>query len=128
MTTLYPKIKDRLAQIDRDHSTHQNVFFYMATAPSFFGPIVEKLAATGLMEQNNDHWRRVVIEKPFGHDWNRPKPSISNCSSWPTKSRSIASIIIWVKRPSKTSWRSVSPTEFSSPSGTAATSITYRFP
>ena len=40
----------------------------MATAPSFFGPIVEKLAATGLMEQNNDHWRRVIIEKPFGHD------------------------------------------------------------
>src|SRR5580658_8014963 len=29
---LYPKIKDRLVQIDREHSTHQNVFFYMATA------------------------------------------------------------------------------------------------
>ena len=42
---LYPQIKDRLAQIDRDQSTHQNVFYYMATAPSFFGPIVEKLAA-----------------------------------------------------------------------------------
>src|SRR5580698_9712793 len=65
---LYPKIKDRLAQIDRDHSTHQNFFYYLATAPSYFGPIVEKLAATGLMEQSNDHWRRVVIEKPFGHD------------------------------------------------------------
>ena len=65
---LYAQIKDRLTQIDRDHSTHQNVFYYLATAPSFFGPIVEKLAATGLMEQNNDHWRRVIIEKPFGHD------------------------------------------------------------
>ncbi|HWO32857.1 MAG TPA: hypothetical protein VNO32_29015, partial [Candidatus Acidoferrum sp.] len=51
--TLYSKIKDRLAQIDRDHSTHQNVFYYLATAPSYFGPIVEKLAATGLMEQSN---------------------------------------------------------------------------
>ncbi|MFZ0958661.1 MAG: glucose-6-phosphate dehydrogenase [Candidatus Sulfotelmatobacter sp.] len=65
---LYAQIKDRLAQIDRDHATHQNVFYYLATAPSFFGPIVEKLAATGLMEQNADHWRRVIIEKPFGHD------------------------------------------------------------
>src|SRR5271154_5341649 len=65
---LYPKIKDRLAQIDRDHSTHQNFFFYLATAPSFFGPIVQKLSAAGLMEQSNSHWRRVVIEKPFGHD------------------------------------------------------------
>jgi glucose-6-phosphate 1-dehydrogenase len=65
---LYAQIKDRLIQIDRDHATHQNVFYYLATAPSFFGPIVEKLAATGLMEQNTDHWRRVIIEKPFGHD------------------------------------------------------------
>src|ERR1700728_3305969 len=66
--TLYSRIKDHLAQIDREHSTHQNVFYYLATAPSYFGPIVEKLAATGLMEQSNDHWRRVIIEKPFGHD------------------------------------------------------------
>ena len=65
---LYPQVKDRLAQIDGDHSTHQNFFYYMATAPSFFGTIVEKLAANGLMEQSNDHWRRVIIEKPFGHD------------------------------------------------------------
>src|SRR5271170_1721109 len=65
---LYAAVKDRLAQIDREHSTHQNFFYYMATAPSYFGPIVEKLAANGLLEQGNDHWRRVIIEKPFGHD------------------------------------------------------------
>src|SRR5271157_1636641 len=65
---LYPQVKDRLAEIDRNHATHQNFFYYLATAPSFFGQIVEKLAGNGLMEQNNDHWRRVIIEKPFGHD------------------------------------------------------------
>ena len=65
---LYTQIKGRLAQIDRDHSTHENVFYYMATAPSYFGTIVERLAAGGLMDQNNGHWRRVIIEKPFGHD------------------------------------------------------------
>src|SRR5712671_6341515 len=65
---VFPQIKDRLAQIDREHATRQNFFYYMATAPSYFGKIVEKLAAAGLMEQNNDHWRRVIIEKPFGHD------------------------------------------------------------
>jgi glucose-6-phosphate 1-dehydrogenase len=65
---IYPALKDFLAQVDKDHLTHQNVFYYLATAPSFFGPIVEKLAAAGLMEQTNDHWRRVIIEKPFGHD------------------------------------------------------------
>src|SRR5580698_8964259 len=64
---LYPQLKDFLAKVDQDHSTHQNFFYYLATAPSFFGPIVQKLSANGLMEQNG-HWRRVIIEKPFGHD------------------------------------------------------------
>ena len=68
MTNFIRKFKDRLAQIDREHSTQQNFFYYLATAPNYFGPIVEKLAANGLMEQSNDHWRRVIIEKPFGHD------------------------------------------------------------
>ncbi len=44
---LYPQLKDFLAKVDRDHSTHQNFFYYMATAPSFFGAIVEKLALAG---------------------------------------------------------------------------------
>src|ERR1700692_627653 len=65
---LYSQLKDSLAKIDQEHATHQNFFFYLATAPSYFGPVVEKLAAAGLMEQSNGHWRRVVIEKPFGHD------------------------------------------------------------
>jgi len=65
---LYPQLKDFLAKIDRDHSTQQNYFYYLATAPDYFGPIVEKLAAAALMEQTSEHWRRVIIEKPFGHD------------------------------------------------------------
>ena len=65
---LYPQLKDLLTKIDEEHSTHGNFFYYLATAPSFFGPIVEKLAVAGLMEQSNNHWRRVIVEKPFGHD------------------------------------------------------------
>jgi glucose-6-phosphate 1-dehydrogenase len=65
---IFPLLKDFLVNVDRDHSTHQNFFYYLATAPSFFGPIVEKLSSAGLMEQSNDHWRRVIVEKPFGHD------------------------------------------------------------
>ena len=65
---LYSKLKDSLTKIDQDHSTHQNFFYYMAVAPNFFGPIVQNLSDTGLMDQSNNHWRRVVIEKPFGHD------------------------------------------------------------
>ena len=65
---LYARLKDALTKLDKEHSTHQNFFYYLAVAPNYFGPIVEKLSAAGLMEQSNNHWRRVVIEKPFGHD------------------------------------------------------------
>src|SRR5881296_337862 len=65
---IYPELKSHLAKIDKEHSTHGNYFFYLATAPNFFGPIVEQLSAAGLMEEDGQHWRRVIIEKPFGHD------------------------------------------------------------
>ncbi|HKS74919.1 MAG TPA: glucose-6-phosphate dehydrogenase [Terriglobales bacterium] len=66
--SFYPKLKDLLAEVDKDHSTHGNYFFYLATSADFFGPIVEQLAAVGLMQEDNQHWRRVIIEKPFGRD------------------------------------------------------------
>ncbi|HJT70238.1 MAG TPA: glucose-6-phosphate dehydrogenase [Terriglobales bacterium] len=66
---LYPQLKTKLDKLNTDHTTHGNYFFYLATAPRFFGPIVEQLSGVGLMdESNNHHWRRVIVEKPFGHD------------------------------------------------------------
>ncbi len=44
-----------------------NAAFYLATAPSFFGTIVEKLAAAKALDEA-DGFRRVMIEKPFGTD------------------------------------------------------------
>src|SRR5271169_2911717 len=70
---VYVQLKDFLKKVDQDHTTHSNFFFYLATAPSFFGPIVEQLAAVGLMEEANQHLRRVIIEKPFGHDLDSAK-------------------------------------------------------
>ena len=64
---LYPQLKDLLEKVDRDHSTHGNHLYYMATAADYFGPVVEQLASVGLMEEKQN-WRRVIIEKPFGHD------------------------------------------------------------
>src|SRR6266542_6161679 len=64
---LYSKLGETLKKVDQDHSTHGNYFFYMATAPDFFGTIAQNLAGAGLL-QENQHWRRIVIEKPFGHD------------------------------------------------------------
>jgi glucose-6-phosphate 1-dehydrogenase len=46
--------------------TGGNCLFYLATPPTEFAVIVHQLVAAGLMRQGTEHWRRVVIEKPFG--------------------------------------------------------------
>jgi glucose-6-phosphate 1-dehydrogenase len=58
-----------VAQVDKDHGTRGNYFYYLATAPSFFSPIVQQLGQAGLVKEENNQWRRVIIEKPFGHDY-----------------------------------------------------------
>jgi glucose-6-phosphate 1-dehydrogenase len=45
-----------------------NCLFYLATSPDQFLPICERLAAKGLLQERPDGWRRVIVEKPFGHD------------------------------------------------------------
>ena len=37
-------------------------------APSFFGKVVEQLSLVGLTTESDDAWKRIIIEKPFGHD------------------------------------------------------------
>jgi glucose-6-phosphate 1-dehydrogenase len=69
----YAKLAARLAEADRDYQTGANYLFYLATAPKFFATIVQQLGKSGLSHQENGHWRRVVIEKPFGHDLDSAK-------------------------------------------------------
>jgi glucose-6-phosphate 1-dehydrogenase len=69
---LYQNIGAALQKTDAEHGTEGNVIFYLAVADRFFETIVEKLGAADLTQQNLDgegkkFWRRVVIEKPFGH-------------------------------------------------------------
>jgi glucose-6-phosphate 1-dehydrogenase len=45
-----------------------NVVFYCATAARFFETVATQLHAAGLTEEGNGFYRRVVVEKPFGHD------------------------------------------------------------
>jgi glucose-6-phosphate 1-dehydrogenase len=64
----YRKLKQELSKIDETHKTGGNYLFYLAVADRFFGPVIEHLGAAGLSCQEDHFWRRVVIEKPFGHD------------------------------------------------------------
>jgi glucose-6-phosphate 1-dehydrogenase len=78
--------------------------FYLATAPRFFGDIVEHLGKAGLTSAPQGAFRRVVIEKPFGDDL----PS--------------------ARRRSATSWSLGSATAYSSRCGTASISTPSRSP
>jgi glucose-6-phosphate 1-dehydrogenase len=46
----------------------RNALFYLATPPSEFAVIARQLGKAGLLKQSDGHWRRLIIEKPFGHD------------------------------------------------------------
>ncbi|GAB4167418.1 MAG: glucose-6-phosphate dehydrogenase [Terrimicrobiaceae bacterium] len=45
-----------------------NILFYLAISPTFFSPVIAKLDEAGLTREEPGSWRRVIIEKPFGHD------------------------------------------------------------
>jgi glucose-6-phosphate 1-dehydrogenase len=63
----YQGVARALAHAREVHKTSGNAIFYLATPPDEFGKIVRGLGAAGLTEQDQG-FRRVVIEKPFGRD------------------------------------------------------------
>jgi glucose-6-phosphate 1-dehydrogenase len=65
---LYARLAEAIQRIEEQIGTHGNVLFYLATPPEFFAGIVEHLGQTGLVREEGGSWRRVIIEKPFGHD------------------------------------------------------------
>jgi glucose-6-phosphate 1-dehydrogenase len=64
----YDRIGEHLAELDKTAGSAGNHLFYLAVADRFFSVAVARLAAADLMIEREGQWRRVVIEKPFGHD------------------------------------------------------------
>jgi glucose-6-phosphate 1-dehydrogenase len=64
----YRGLKELLQKIDSDHRTVGNYLFYMAVPAAQFAPIAQGLGAASLLKESDGHWRRVVVEKPFGTD------------------------------------------------------------
>ncbi len=72
---LYTVIDEKLKEAKEKYHTGDSAMFYLAVADRFFGTVVEHLGNAGLTKseapkpaQQPAFWRRVVIEKPFGHD------------------------------------------------------------
>ena len=64
----YKRLGQCLAEIDKKKNLGGNVLFYMAVADRFFSVIAGKLGEAGLVKQDEGHFRRLIVEKPFGHD------------------------------------------------------------
>ncbi len=64
----YSRLGTHLAGLDKTAGTAGNHLFYLAVADRFFSVVVAALGKAGLVTEENGRWRRVVIEKPFGHD------------------------------------------------------------
>jgi glucose-6-phosphate 1-dehydrogenase len=63
----YDGLKAQLAEIEAKHHTPPNYLFYLAVPPDLFGTVARRLAEAGLTAQDNG-WRRLIVEKPFGYD------------------------------------------------------------
>jgi glucose-6-phosphate 1-dehydrogenase len=64
----YDRVKTRLEELDQEHQAGGNYCFYLSSAPQYFATIVKHLGRVELTKEDAEHWRRVVIEKPFGRD------------------------------------------------------------
>jgi glucose-6-phosphate 1-dehydrogenase len=63
----YQSLNERLKAIHSKYQTGGNIVFYLSTPPSLYGIIPEYLAFYNLNNEN-DGWKRLIIEKPFGYD------------------------------------------------------------
>jgi glucose-6-phosphate 1-dehydrogenase len=65
----FQRLRDALHGADAEHGTRGNYLYYLATAPSAFSTCVHQVSRAGLSDEKDGIWRRVIIEKPFGRDF-----------------------------------------------------------
>lgn len=53
---------------DEHRGTAGNWAYYLSVPPEFFSEVVHQLDRSGMAQAGDGQWRRVIIEKPFGHD------------------------------------------------------------
>ena len=64
----FDELRRTVQELDESRGTGGNHAFYLSIPPKFFDVVCKQLARSGLADTFGDAFRRVVIEKPFGHD------------------------------------------------------------
>jgi glucose-6-phosphate 1-dehydrogenase len=62
----YKNLLELVQQSEKDRKITENRMFYLSVAPEFFNVIASNIKESGLSSSNG--WKRLIIEKPFGHD------------------------------------------------------------
>jgi len=65
----YESLKKAISKTRTEQGVSDNIIFYLSTPPSLYSPIITHLGACGLSHPTaEEHWSRIIIEKPFGYD------------------------------------------------------------
>ncbi|WP_025619111.1 glucose-6-phosphate dehydrogenase [Salinispora cortesiana] len=65
----FDQLAGTLDGLRQSHGIPGNAAFYFAIPPAAFPVVLKQLARTGMADNvSSGGWRRVVVEKPFGHD------------------------------------------------------------
>ena len=64
----FDRLSTTVAELDAERGTGGNHAFYLSVPPRSFPLVCRQLARSGLSQEHAGAWRRVVVEKPFGHD------------------------------------------------------------
>jgi glucose-6-phosphate 1-dehydrogenase len=64
----YSDLKTCLEGVQKERQTGGNVLFYLSTQPSQYAATAAGIGKVGINHAEGDAWRRLVVEKPFGHD------------------------------------------------------------
>ncbi|WP_136608086.1 glucose-6-phosphate dehydrogenase [Paenibacillus dokdonensis] len=62
----FVQLNERVEKWEQEVGGTANRLFYLSVAPNFFGTIASQIEESGLGSAAG--WKRLVIEKPFGHD------------------------------------------------------------
>lgn len=62
----YLRLLDLVKTREAELGIPENRLFYLSVGPEFFGTIADNIRSSGLGSGRG--WKRLVIEKPFGHD------------------------------------------------------------
>ena len=64
----FDRLRETIESLDKERGTNGNHAFYLSIPPKAFPIVTQQLSRSGLADPKPDQFRRVVIEKPFGHD------------------------------------------------------------